>query len=163
MKEPTAGALSLQESTSDKCALTKCNIWSLDDSIRGATMPLPGGVLPVDAGAYQYVLGIFAPAREFFKVTSYYLEEPIVTKVILVFTDLSPRRVKDATKIISEEHADITVIHMSGFCRQSDKFLYEFYAKGDKKSYLEGLLENIGARGFEFEYKVQKIMLDNNF
>ncbi|MHA1680934.1 MAG: hypothetical protein ACTSUE_07990 [Promethearchaeota archaeon] len=140
--------------------LTKYNLWRLESTTRDGNIPIPEDLIEIESGEYKYILGIFASAKQFFKVTSYFLKTPIVTKLTVIFKDLSVDMVKDASLII--KNFKNPPIHVSGFCKRYEKYIYEAYLRGDRKEDVDELTSHLEKKNYKFEIITNIITLKNN-
>jgi hypothetical protein len=91
--------------------------------------------LPIDfnnefIAKHKFILGIYAPSKEFLKVTFYYLDTSDVAKITFVFDKIDDDIVKKVSLVIKDIQQ--SPIHVSGFCLKHDKYIYELYLKGRK-------------------------------
>ncbi|MFX0101752.1 MAG: hypothetical protein ACFFCS_19465, partial [Candidatus Hodarchaeota archaeon] len=141
-----------------KCILTRCKIWSSENSKESNSIPLPANLLEVDPGSYKYMLGIYAPAKDFLKITTYYIKNPFVSKITLGFEKIDSDLIKKISILIKE--FDDKPIHVSGFCNKNDKYIYEIYAQGEDENSINVFIDNIKKLGIPFEVDIQDIELN---
>ena len=138
------------------CILTRCKIWSSDRSMKENSIPIPSDLIEPGTTDHKYMLGIFAPAKDFLKITTYYLNEPYINKITLSFDKINPDLIKKVSILIKEFNEK--PIHVSGFCNKHNKYIYEIYAQDDKKS-INKLIHNLENLGISFNADIQKITL----
>jgi hypothetical protein len=111
--------------------LTRHLLWSSEETVKRRQIPLPIDLDDEFVAQHKFVLGIFAPSKEFLKVTSYYLDTSDVAKITFVFDKIDDDIVKKVSLIIKD--IPQSPIHVSGFCMKRDKYVYELYLKGTKE------------------------------
>jgi hypothetical protein len=110
--------------------LTRHLLWYSEETVKLKQIPLPIELNDEFIAKHKYILGIFAPSKEFLKVTSYYLDTSDVAKITFVFDKIDDDIVKKVSLIIKD--IPDSPIHVSGFCMRNDKYVYELYIKGAK-------------------------------
>lgn len=140
------------------CILTRCKIWSSDRSRNDNSIPIPDDLLDPNDLDHKYMLGIFAPAKDFLKITTYFLKKPYVSKITLSFDKIDPDLIKKVSILIKEFNEK--PIHVSGFCNKHNKYIYEIYAPDDKES-INNLTCNLDKLGIPFKADIQKITLSD--
>ncbi len=111
--------------------LTRHLLWASEETLEQDEIPLPADINRDLFGKHEFVLGIFAPSKEFLKVTIYYLDTSDVAKVTFVFDKIDDDIVKKVSLVIKD--IPQSPIHVSGFCMKQDKYIYELYLKGGKE------------------------------
>ena len=146
----------MNEEIETKCILTRCKIWSSDSAMVSNSIPLPTGILGREC--YKYMLGIFAPAKDFLKITTYYIKNPLVTKITLSFEEIDSELIKKISILIKE--FDDRPIHVSGFCDKNDKYVYEIYAQGEDENSVNAFIGNLEKLGVPFESEIKDVKLN---
>ena len=111
--------------------LTRHLLWASEETLEQGEIPLPPDINRDLIAKHKYVLGIFAPSKEFLKVTMYYLDTSDVAKVTFVFDKIDDDIVKKVSLVIKD--IPQSPIHVSGFCMRQNKYIYELYLTGGKQ------------------------------
>jgi len=133
------GLLSVVEKK-EKNVLTHSLLWSATITMTDRSIPLPSNLNEINSKNFKFILGIFAPAKDFLKVTLYYLNSPNVTKITFWFGKLDDATIRAVSLAIKDFKEP--PIHVSGFCMKDGKYIYELYARGtrqDSKNILQSL------------------------
>lgn len=137
-----------------KNELTRYLIWPATISTLDRSIPLPGNLEGINPNNFKYILGIFAPAKDFLKITSYYLNSPDVTKIAFVFDTLDDDMIKAVSLVIKEFKQ--SPIHVSGFCMKNGKYIYELYISG-KKQVANRIVQSVKKVIPNFESNIEEI------
>ncbi|MHA1369758.1 MAG: hypothetical protein ACTSRA_08615 [Promethearchaeota archaeon] len=141
-------------------SLTSCRLWETEKSIKTGNIPVPTEMLNVDPEKYKYTLGIFAFTKEFFKITSYFLNDPNIMKVTIIFKKIDNDLIKKLSTII--RNVNNQIIHVSGFCNRNNKYFYEFYINTRLKNEVEKILDLMKKQDIDFEVNIENIEIDND-
>ncbi len=118
-------------------------------------IPVPDGIVEQGSKGKKYVLGIYAPGKEFFKVTSYYLSTADVMKITIITKHMNDDIV---TRVSSFVNSFSTPIHVSGFCSKSGNYLYEAYILCDVQTLEHDIAEKKSQLG-EMELRAERVEL----
>ncbi len=146
----------MDEPINETHRLTRHLLWSSEETVKGKQIPLP---IDLDDGfiaKHKFILGIFAPSKEFLKVTSYYLDTSDVAKITFVFDKIDDDIVKKVSLIIKD--IPQSPIHVSGFCMKHDKYVYELYLKGAKDDAAK-IVELVQKHASSFQTSIEEIPL----
>nr|MDO8088935.1 hypothetical protein [Candidatus Sigynarchaeum springense] len=121
----------MDEQNGAKHRLTRHLLWASEETIERERIPLPVEINRDLIAKHKYILGIFAPSKDFLKVTAYYLDTSDVSKITFVFDKIDDDIVKKVSLVIKDMPQ--SPIHVSGFCMKQDKYIYELYVKGKKE------------------------------
>nr|MDO8110277.1 hypothetical protein [Candidatus Sigynarchaeota archaeon] len=144
----------MAEKKENDLKLTRFMLWPAALTVQNKSIPLPSNLGEINPNGYKYVLGIFAPAKDFLKITSYYLNTPDVTKISFVFDKIDDDMVKLISNVIKE--VKDPPIHVSGFCMKSGKYIYELYTRG-KKQTANKIIQLVQKLPTKFESTVEEI------
>ncbi len=136
--------------------LTRFMLWPATMTVQNKSIPLPSNLGEINPNGYKFILGIFAPAKDFLKITSYYLNTPDVTKISFVFDKIDDEMVKMISSVIKEWKDP--PIHVSGFCLKSGKYIYELYASG-KKQIANKIVQLVKNLPLKFESTIEELPL----
>jgi len=142
--------------TNEKHALSRSLIWPSTVTTQDRSIPIPGNLDGINPNNFKFILGIFAPAKEFLKITSYYLNSPDVIKITLVFDELGEELIKAVSLSIKDFKK--SPIHVSGFCKKNDKFIYELYTIGKRRD-ANAVLQSLKKIVPRFESVVEEVPL----
>ncbi|NMC05247.1 MAG: hypothetical protein GYA24_08555 [Candidatus Lokiarchaeota archaeon] len=120
----------MDESISNPHRLTRYLLWSSEETVKSKKIPLPMDINDEFIAKHKYMLGIFAPSKEFLKITTYYLDASDVSKITFFFDKIDDDIVKKVSLVIKD--IPESPIHVSGFCIKQEKYIYELYLKGKK-------------------------------
>nr|MDO8118978.1 hypothetical protein [Candidatus Sigynarchaeota archaeon] len=107
----------------EHCILTRSLVWPAKMVKHELMIPVPDGIVDHGSKQKKFVLGIYAPGKDFFKVTSYYLSTPDVTKIIIVSENMNDDIVQQVSSFVNS--FSTPPLHVSGFCSKNGKYLYE--------------------------------------
>jgi hypothetical protein len=142
------------ENNSSKHKLTKFMLWPASETVQYKAIPLPASMGDVEAAKYKYMLGIFAPAKEFLKITSYYLNSKDVMKITFVFDAIDDDIVRKVSLVIKDISSP--PIHVSGFCMKNSKYIYEIYIPG-KQADASKIVSLVKQHAVGFESSIEEI------
>jgi hypothetical protein len=143
----------------EKMALTRSVLWPATITTQERSIPIPGDLDGINPNNFKYILGIFAPAKEFLKVTSYYVNAPTVTKITFIFENLGDEIIKAVSFVIKD--IKTPPIHVSGFCTKNDKYIYELYTSGNKQE-ANYIVQSLKKQVQAFESSIEEITLHVN-
>ncbi|MBN2150202.1 MAG: hypothetical protein JW839_02030 [Candidatus Lokiarchaeota archaeon] len=136
--------------------LTRHLLWTSKETLEQSLLPLPVGLNREFITKHKYILGIFAPSKEFLKVTAYFLDSSEVAKVTFVFDKIDDDIVKRVSLVIKE--VPKSPIHVSGFCMMRDKYVYELYLKGTKADAAK-IVAVVQKHASSFQTRIEEIRL----
>ncbi|HME54760.1 MAG TPA: hypothetical protein VKM55_21320 [Candidatus Lokiarchaeia archaeon] len=139
-----------------KNALTSSVLWPSTITTQDRSIPLPANLDGINPNNFKYILGIFAPAKDFLKITSYYLNSPSVTKITFVFDVLDDDMLKAVSLFIKDFKEQ--PIHVSGFCMKNGKYIYELYTSG-KRQVANRIVQSLKKSVPGFESTIEEISL----
>ena len=91
------------------------------------------------------------------KVTSYYLGDPNITKLIFIFNIINEQKIGSVSRIVNKIKKN--TIHVSGFCNKHDKYVYELYAMGTPDE-LHNAVSQITKEFDDIRIETEKIPLE---
>jgi hypothetical protein len=153
--------MAAQDKDKDKdCLLTRGLLWAVDKSTGSHVIPVPIEISAFSKPEYKYVLGIYAPAAEFLKITTYFLDVPDVTKITFIFNNVDGDLLKKIYTAVSV--METSPIHVSGFCQSKrsgrSQTVYEMYVKGTREN-VEPLIQRIQDLDISFDVSVHEMKL----
>jgi hypothetical protein len=137
--------------------LTRYMLWSSKETVESKQIPLPVDFNDEFIVKHKFILGIYAPSKEFLKVTSYYLDTSDVSKITFVFDKIDDDIVKKVSLVIKD--IPESPIHVSGFCMKQEKYIYELYLKG-KKDEAARIVALVQKHASSFQTKIEEISLN---
>ena len=140
-------------------SLTRSLLWPATITTQDRSIPIPGNFDGINPDNFKYILGIFAPAKEFFKITSYYVNVPVVTKITLIFEKLDDEIIKAVSLVIKEFKEP--PIHVSGFCMKNGKYIYEMYKIGNQQE-ASSILQSLKTHVQTLDSSIEEIALQGN-
>ncbi|MEX2717776.1 MAG: hypothetical protein Q6353_004820 [Candidatus Sigynarchaeum springense] len=146
----------MDEPNSATHRLTRYLLWASNETIEQNQIPIPVEINRDLIAKHKYILGIFAPSKDFLKVTAYYLDTCDVSKITFVFDKIDEDIVKQVSLVIKD--IPQTPIHVSGFCIKQDKYIYELYVKG-KKDAAADIVAVVKKHASSFQTSIEEISL----